>query len=71
MMAFYAKDLLKYGNRIKYPISEIVDVIFYIIMGISVFLGLLIIDIYLSNYLQEIEIRKLEKELKTHKKGVD
>lgn len=68
-LAFYSRDLLKYGNREIYPIAAIVDTILIVIIGLGVVLILFIIEIYLTNYLQEMRIKDLEDDLKRIKKG--
>jgi len=67
-LAYYSRDLLKYGNREAYPIFEIVEGVLWAIMGLSVVLILFIIEIFLTNYLQKMRIDDLEKNLKELKK---
>ena len=67
-LSYYARDLLKYGNQEKWPIYEIVEGIQLTIIGICILIVLFMIELYLTNLLQEIEIRDLGEELKRLKK---
>ena len=70
-MAYYSRDLLKYGNREVYPIFEIVEGVLWAIVILGFIIILFIIEIYLTNYLQEMRIIDLEEDLKRIEKGVN
>lgn len=63
LLAIYSRDLLKYGNRQAWPISQIVEAALYIIMGISIMIILYFIEIFLTTQSQEQKIIKQDKKI--------